>query len=120
MIFSANIITVLLALLLFLVVGIALQIFLSRRPSRWPGLVLPGISFLFSLLILTISIWRLTVTVNGVVQHSISNIPQILPALLFVFLLANIPTLILLAIYFAARKPFRQKSEIDKMHIDDL
>ena len=37
-------------ILLALLVGIVLlQIFLSRRKSRWPGLVLPSLTFLFSL-----------------------------------------------------------------------
>ena len=33
-------------LLLLLAGAILLQIFLSRRISRWPGLILPGITFL--------------------------------------------------------------------------
>ena len=37
-------------LLVLVVGGILLQIFLSRRQSRWPGLVLPGLTFLYSLL----------------------------------------------------------------------
>lgn len=40
----------LLFLLAALVGGIFLQIFLSRRESRWPGLVLPLLTFLLSLL----------------------------------------------------------------------
>ena len=40
----------LIALLIFMVGAVLLQIFLSRRESRWPGLVLPGICVLFSLI----------------------------------------------------------------------
>ena len=35
-----------LILLLVLVGSIFLQIFLSKRESRWPGLILPGLTFL--------------------------------------------------------------------------
>ena len=35
-------------------------------------------------------------------------------------LLANIPTLVLLAIYWAVREKRRKRSELDKMNIDDL
>ena len=40
----------LVVLLLFLAGIVLLQIFLSRRESRWPGLVLPVITFLYSVL----------------------------------------------------------------------
>ena len=35
-------------------------------------------------------------------------------------ILGNIPTVILLAIYFACREKFRKRSELDKMNISDL
>lgn len=97
----------LIILLVFVVGGILLQIFLSKRESKWPGLVLPAISFLWSLLYL----FNLMDT-GSVVQN-------ILMALLTI-LIANIPTLILLAIYWAVREKRRKRSEIDKMNIDDL
>ncbi|CDC72420.1 MULTISPECIES: hypothetical protein [environmental samples] len=97
----------LLVLLVVVVGGILLQIFLSKRESKWPGLVLPAISFLWSLLYL----FNLMDT-GSVVQN-------ILTALLTV-LLSNIPTLVLLAIYWAVREKRRKRSELDKMSIDDL
>ena len=39
----------LIALLVLLAGMVLLQIFLSRRESRWPGMVLPGVCFLVSL-----------------------------------------------------------------------
>lgn len=39
-----------LLVLLFGVGGIVLQIFLARRDGKWPGLVLPLLTFLLSLL----------------------------------------------------------------------
>ncbi len=90
-----------------LIGGIFLQIFLSRRESRWPGLVLPLLAFLQSLLL------PLNVMDTGSVSQNI--------LLVLVTLLAgNIPTLILLAIYWAAREKRRVKRQLDKMKIDDL
>ena len=97
----------LIVLVVFLVGGVLLQIFLSKRESKWPGLVLPVISFLWSLLYL----FNLMDT-GSVVQN-------ILMAILTI-LLTNIPTLVLLAIYWAVREKRRKRSEIEKMNIDDL
>ncbi len=105
---ATRVIWVTLIVLLVLVVGgILLQIFLSKRESKWPGLVLPVISFLWSLLYL----FNLMDT-GSVVRN-------ILMAILTI-LLANIPTLVLLAIYWAVREKRRKRSEIEKMNIDDL
>lgn len=97
------------ALIVFVVLivgGILLQIFLSRRRSKWPGLVLPLLTFLYALALM------LNVTsADGAFPWG---------ALLAAFLLGNIPTLVLLAIYWAVRERFRVKDQIDKMNIDDL
>ena len=52
MIASRMVVTGILFFLVVVVGGICLQIFLSRRRSRWPGLILPVLSFLVSLLYL--------------------------------------------------------------------
>lgn len=105
---ATRVIWVTLIVLLVLVVGgILLQIFLSKRESKWPGLVLPVISFLWSLLYL----FNLMDT-GSVVRN-------ILMAILTI-LVTNIPTLVLLAIYWAVREKRRKRSEIEKMNIDDL
>ena len=48
---SRFVIVFLLFLLVLLIGGVFLQIFLSKRESRWPGLVLPLLVFLQSLLL---------------------------------------------------------------------
>ena len=93
-------------LLVLVVGGILLQIFLSRRQSRWPGLVLPGLTFLYSLLMVLGA-----VAFNGEFPWG---------PILACLLLGNIPTIVLLAIYWAAREKFRVKSQMDKMKINDL
>lgn len=100
-------IVILLVLLVFLVGGVFLQIFLSRRESRWPGLVLPLLTFLQSLLLV------LNIGDTGSVSQNILTV-------LVTVLVGNIPTLVLLAIYWAAREKRRVQSQLDKMKIDDL
>ena len=93
--------------LLALLVGVPLlQIFLSRRESKWPGLILPLLAFLYSL-VMALS----AAAYNGGIPWG-----PILASLL----LGNIPTVILLAIYAACREKFRKRSELDKMQIKDL
>ena len=97
------------ALIVFLVLivgGVALQIFLSRRKSKWLGLILPLLTFLYALA-LTLNV----TSIDGAFTWG---------ALLATFLLGNIPTLVLLAIYWAVREKFRVRDQIDKMNIDDL
>ncbi len=98
---------VLVFLLVFLVGGVCLQIFLSKRESRWPGLVLPLLTFLYALLMV------LNVRDTGSVSQNVLTV-------LVTLLVGNIPTLVLLAIYWAAREKRRVKDQLDKMKIDDL
>lgn len=96
----------LMMVLVLIVGGVALQIFLSRRRSRWPGLALPLLTFLYSvLLVLNVR------SVDGEFPWG---------PVLVSLILGNLPTLVLLAIYWAAREKFRVKDQIDKMNIDDL
>ena len=93
--------------LILLVGGILLQLYLSRRESRWPGLILPLLTFLSSLLL------PLNVMDTGSVSRNI--------LLVLVTLLAgNIPTLILMAIYWAAREKYRVRDQMEKMGKQDI
>jgi len=104
---TRTIILALVFLLVFLVGGVCLQIFLSRRESRWPGLVLPLLTFLYALLMV------LNVRDTGSVSQNVLTVVVTL-------LVGNIPTLVLLAVYWAAREKRRVKAQLDKMKIDDL
>jgi len=93
--------------LVFIVGGTLLQIFLSKRESKWPGLVLPAITFLYSvLMVLNIA--------------AVGNAQGVMVTMTAILITGNIPTLILLAIYFACRSGRKKKSEVDRMHIEDL
>lgn len=88
---------------------ILLQIFLSRAESKWPGLIFPGISFLFSIFgVLGMAVYRVQTTLEVIIQT------------FFAFMYFNIPTAILLAIYFASRGRAKKNKEMDKMNIQDL
>lgn len=95
--------------LLLLAGVVALQIFLSSRESKWPGLVLPIIAFLLGLLYPL----NMMAPSGGVTAGFIFQ-------MILVWLLANIPTIILLAIYFGCRGKRRRKKQMDKMNIQDL
>ncbi|MDO5400291.1 MAG: hypothetical protein Q4F17_04825 [Eubacteriales bacterium] len=86
--------------------GIFLEIFLAKRESPLPGLVLPILFGMLSLIFPLNVVGPLT--------------GEVLVMLAAVLLIANIPTLILLAIYWAVRGKARKKKQLDKLNIQDL
>ncbi len=95
------------ALLVISLAGlIVLQVYLSKRASRWPGLLLPILSFCYPLIFITVVI-------------SIRGSFPVLPELL-AFSLYSIPALVLLAIYAVCRKLYSKKSALEKMRLQDL
>lgn len=79
---------------LFFAIGvILLQIFLSKRDSKLSGLVLPIIAFFFALMY----------PLNMAVPSEGVNASFVLQ-MIFAWLIGNIPTIVLLAIYFGCRK----------------
>ena len=106
MAFSLN--TIILLLIVSLIVY--LQIYFSKMESKWIGLILPGLTLIYSIIVV------LNIA-EPLVDISISKrIAMVLSA----FLTSNIPTIILLTIYAAARQKLKRKSEIEKMNIKDL
>ena len=93
-------------MLVFVVGGILLQIFLSKRERKWPGLVLPLLTFLYALLMACSAVAYSEKIIWGPILTSL--------------ILGNIPTVILLAIYAACREKRRKRGELDKMQIKDL
>ena len=75
----------------FLIGIVLLQIFLSRTERKWPGLILPVISFLFGFL------YPFNMSAGTLIWQ-----------VFFVWLLGNILTIIFLAIYFACRPKRKQ------------
>ena len=116
-----------------LIAGIIfLQIVLSKRQSKWPGLILPGIIVLISLAMLVgftvyTSITTVGITVDGQLveeqrveeQVVIQFDSQTAIQLVAQFINLNIPTVILLIIYFVCRR-MRRRRDLEKMSIQDL
>ena len=100
------------ALIIFLAVVIGviwLQIFLSKKDNKWLGLILPIVAFLFGLLYpLNMVAPSDGVTVGFIMQ------------MLLVWLLGNIPTIVLLLIYISCRQKKNRNKQLDKMNIQDL
>ena len=71
-------------LLLFIIVLCIMQIFLVKKKSKWAGLMLPLISFVFSVFLIVIS-------PNFISSNLI---------IFIIFILVNIPTAIYLTIFF--------------------
>lgn len=104
-----NVTIMLFIVLALLVGGVFLQIFLSKKKSRWFGLILPVITFLYSLLmIFSIAIF------DGMTGG------EIFMLFASTFLISNIPTIVLLGIYFGCREKMKIRSQLDKMNIQDL
>lgn len=128
-------------ILLLLMLGgvVALQIFLSRRENRFLGLVFPIISLLISLIyVFSIAEFtRLTTTQSIEINESSSIVTEYIQSqqteqvqkqdsiqLWFtagsVFVMGNIPTVILLAIYFGCRGERRKRKALEHMQVQDL
>lgn len=126
---------ILVVILIFFGGSLWLQFYLSGKPGRWPGLILPLICFLFSLQALlgiaTYSSVRTsvtTITENGtsITQEDVVLPPekkdsrQIAATAISVFIGNNIPTVVLLGIYAARRSRRKKNMELEKMNIQDL
>ena len=114
--------------LLFLIAIVFLQFKLSKSESKVPGLVLPVLSFLTSILgvvgyasFMFLKIPQMEV--NGeIVQEAVYSMDSIEKwvGLFMIFLVLNVPTLILYAIYSSERKKQKRNKDIDRMRIEDL
>ncbi|MBU9721291.1 MULTISPECIES: hypothetical protein [Bacillaceae] len=94
---------ILLTIVLVVIVGtVLLQIFLSKKENKSFGLILPMISVFFSIIV-----------VLNLLSPTFAEV-------LVTFLLANIPTAVLMAIYYAFRSKWKKNKQIEKMNIQDL
>ena len=76
----------------------------------------PGITFLWSLILCLI----FALQIAGGTSHIPGAAANILVGFLLMFLFLNVPTLILLAVYYICREKKRKKKMLDKMNIRDL
>jgi hypothetical protein len=128
--------------LVLIVGGIILQVFLSKRQSKWLGLILPCIVFMLSIVVvLNVAVGTAAysqqksmkvqfIAESGEIIISEQSeepveindnfITGILGTVVVIFLLYNIPTVILLGIYFGVREKQRVRRSLDKMKLQDL
>lgn len=102
-----NILTTL-AVLAVLAGVVLLQVFLSGRENRYPGLILPALAFVCSFLLPL----NLAAPAEGITAAFLGKV-------LIVFLLANILTFILGAIYFICRERLRRRNEWERISLTD-
>lgn len=116
---------------------IALEVWLSRRRSRWPGLILPAVTLVLSLLMVlgfaafsrvgataemqvidqeTGEIVYQEQTVETEPDWTLGDVAQ----LGVVLLVGNIPTFVLLGTYYIGREKLRREKMLEKMNIQDL
>lgn len=116
---------------------IALEVWLSRRKSRWPGLIMPAITFVVSLfLALGVTLFSVggAATEVQVVDEETGEVvyqEQTVETeqdwtlgdtaqLGLVLLVGNIPTFVLLGAYYIGREKLRREKMLEKMNIQDL
>jgi len=128
---------VFLVFLLAVPVGVVfLQIYLSKQDSKWPGLILPVITFLISLMVvLGFAVFEqtrmtsVTQYFDGeewiVVEETVSEtgrevIPGAVGSVVFMFFYMNVPTAILLSIYKLTKSKYNRQKALEKMSVQDL
>ena len=89
--------------------GVLLEVFLARRESIWPGLVLPILAGLYAVVMV------LSYTVAPDTPWN-----QVLGGVLAVFLVSGIPAFLLLMVFFICRSGRRRKKQLEKMNVQDL
>lgn len=127
-------------MLLILSLVIFIQLKLSRSENKFLGLILPIISFLFSLSMIigwssftdTGMITEQVTTVNEETGEVIEETEEVVHQskekmttadfleIGYLTLISNIPTIILSGLYLSERNKMNMRKEIEKMKIDDL
>lgn len=95
--------------IIFIIGPIVLQIFLSKKDNKLLGLILPTINIILAVMI-----------VLGMASFGDKSIIEMIIQIIIIFLVSNISTIILVAIYFACREKLKKSKEIEKMNIKDL
>lgn len=110
-------------LIAFVAAMIILQVYLSRRKSKVPGLVPPAITFsgeLFILLNVVTNVVMTSVADNAVGGVDSYDVFVTVLNTVLTLLVISMPTIVLLVIYFLSRRGMNRKKQIEKMNIQDL
>ena len=94
---------------------IVLQIRLSKMDSKWPGLVLPSITLLLSL------VATITVFVKaGTDMSGYGSMWNVVLSEIIAFLSNNVSTIVLAGIYMYQRDRINRRAELARMNVQDL
>lgn len=136
-----NLMISLLFIVSIIAIGIFIQVKLSRSENKYLGLILPVLSFLSAvLMVLGMSAFTMgsfvttesTVTMDEsgeIIEESeevitdSGKVDLTVESILrtgYIFLVSNIPTVILGGIYLSERNKIKMRKSIDKMKIEDL
>lgn len=96
---------------------ILLQIYLSQKPNKYLGLILPSVFGIFALINIFGILLFTAVPDRG--HHHMTRFAPLL-SVIPVGLMFLIPVVVLLLIYRGCRKSLTSKNEMDKMNIQDL
>lgn len=123
-------------LLIFFAGVVVLQVWLSKKESKWLGLILPAICFVLSVVVVVSMVSYSMVSTSSVVQEiggsgaltssfqsavDMKAVPVLaVGTIIAVFLLYNIPTLVLLGIYLGCRAGRKKRDRLNKMRVQDL
>jgi len=116
----------LLVLLAFVVVVLVLQVFLSKSEGKWPGLIMPiawvGFSMITPMRILVAGPEARSFigTINGVEVVHTPSMASIVGEAALMFVLLNIITCVLIAIYLGCRRKQSKERALLKMSVQDL
>ena len=103
---------IILPIVLAMIVGLTfLQIYLSKQNNKTPGLIIPAIIFILSV------IYSVP---NFMHAFNVSFSPGAFFASLMILLIYNVLTIIYVFIYLHLRNKINKTSEINKMNVQDL
>ena len=114
------------ALLVFGVVVMILQVFLSKTESKWSGAIMPAIMFGVSLVaafqfaLRLINARSFTGEINGVFVEHTTSMSTIIGQTALIFVLCNIATGIMIVIYTIFRRKRDRQRALEMMRIQDL
>lgn len=147
---SVNLIISILFLVIIIAVVIFTQIKLSRNKNKYLGLILPLLAFSFSILaivgIVSFTVTTISTTDSVMVSEideqsgeiikdseeiietpeesievtEVDPYPYGFLNLIFIFLVTNVPTVILGGIYVSEKNKIKVRNDIEKMKISDL
>jgi hypothetical protein len=119
-------IAMIVALLVLGIMAIALQMFLSKADNKRTGLIMPIISFGVSLFASLSMLSHLSTTgtfsgmINGVMVDHVPSTASIIGPTVLIFLLCNVVTGILIAIYATCRGKINRQRGLAMMNAQDL